>query len=409
MLIEAQGTQAAEQDVIAQRATGKRTNGCRVEEVAGQRFKPQGLTWSVRFEEAKVGKHRQPEVVMAFVGEMAFFRKAAQAIQAVVAPVDLALAGGGRGREDEITLFDHQQEKQPVDEAQQVLVVGFGRQTAFADRLTQFIIGRMGEKTVGEVANGLFHCLGEAFADARAGIEGILVIALDQAFRRGFRIGRQASDVQQAVEHREVGKQAVAEDAVEVEFQVAQFDEPGTVAQQAQDAAVGDQAVQLVVQVEVFLHQCVRGHARGAECWPKWRALRLAVQPGGFAVADDVDRSAAAMGGAVGDGVGLAVEFDALGLEFDLVAEEAKQGDDPEVAGFGGSRSLWSQGVELALKDAPVILGVGPGTGNFILDLAAAVQAEIGRTLAVSVFEAAKDVRRENGAFNADAGVGHAR
>jgi hypothetical protein len=146
--------------------------------------------------------------------------------------------------------------------------------------------------------------------------------------------------VQQAVEHREVGKQAVAEDAVEVEFQVAQLDEPGAVAQQAQDAAVGDQAVELVVQVEVFLHQCVRGHARGAECG---RALRLAVQPGRFAVADDVDRSAAAIGWRGARWVVLAVELDALGLVFDLVAEQAKQGTTQRlrvsvVAGVSGRR-----------------------------------------------------------------------
>jgi hypothetical protein len=140
----------------------------------------------------------------------------------------------------------------------------------------------MGQETVGEVADGLFHRLGQAVADARAGIEGILVVALDQAFRRGFVAGRQTGDVQQPVEHREVGKQAVGKDAVEVEFQVAELDEPGAVAQQAQDAAVGDQAVQLVVQVEVFLHQAVRRHARRADVG----ALRLAVQPGRFAVAD---------------------------------------------------------------------------------------------------------------------------
>jgi hypothetical protein len=44
----------------------------------------------------------------------------------------------------------------------------------------------------------------------------------------------------------------------------------------------------------------------------------------------------AAVGDAVGDGVGLAVELDALGLVFELVAEQAQQRRDPLLAGFGG-------------------------------------------------------------------------
>jgi hypothetical protein len=92
----------------------------------------------------------------------------------------------GRGREDQIAFLDDQQEEQPVDQAQQVLVVGFRFQLAIGDGLAQFIVGGMGEKAVGEVADGLLHGLGQAFADAGAGIEGILVVALDQAFRGGF-------------------------------------------------------------------------------------------------------------------------------------------------------------------------------------------------------------------------------
>ena len=107
---------------------------------------------------------------------------------------------------------------------------------------------------------------------------------------------------------------------------------------------------------------------RGA---PMWVRSGLRSSPAASRAADDVDGSVAAIGGTVGDGVGLAVEFDTLGLEFELVAEQAKQRRDPVVAGFGGGRGLWPERFELALKDAPVVLRIGPGTGDFVLDLGA--------------------------------------
>jgi hypothetical protein len=86
------------------------------------------------------------------------------------------------------------------------------------------------------------------------------------------------------------------------------------------------------VQVEIFLHQAVGRHARRADVSALW----LAVQPGRFAVADDMDRGVAAIGGAVRDGVVFAVELDALGLVFELVAEQAEQRHNPLLARFGG-------------------------------------------------------------------------
>ena len=41
--------------------------------------------------------------------------------------------------------------------------------------------------------------------------------------------------MKQAVEDGEVGKEAVGEDAVEVKLQVAQLDEAGTIAQEAEE------------------------------------------------------------------------------------------------------------------------------------------------------------------------------
>jgi hypothetical protein len=111
------------------------------------------------------------------------FRTAGAGVRGCSSVVDIALLVAGRGRENQIAFLDDEQEEQPVDQAQQVLVVGFRFQLAIGDRLSQFIVGGMGEKAVGEVADGLLDGLGKAFADAGAGVEGILVVALDQAFR----------------------------------------------------------------------------------------------------------------------------------------------------------------------------------------------------------------------------------
>src|SRR5690606_7159369 len=102
-------------------------------------------------------------------------------LDAVVAAEDVALLPRGAGREDQVTFFDDEQEEQAVDQAQQVLLVGFGRELAVADELTQCLVVAVRQEAVGEIANRLLDSLGESIANARAGIERILVVTLDQA------------------------------------------------------------------------------------------------------------------------------------------------------------------------------------------------------------------------------------
>ncbi len=59
--------------------------------------------------------------------------------------------------------------------------------------------------------------------------------------------------MEQTVENGEIGEQAVGEDAVEIEFQIAELDEARAVAQEAQHTAVRDEAVKLLVEVEELL------------------------------------------------------------------------------------------------------------------------------------------------------------
>jgi len=89
-----------------------------------------------------------------------------------------------------------------------------------------------------------------------------LVVALDQAFRRGVCGDGQSRGVEKAVEDGEVGEEPVVEDAVEVELQVGEFDEARTVAKQAEKPAIGDNAVELIREIEIFLNKRMGGHAR---------------------------------------------------------------------------------------------------------------------------------------------------
>jgi hypothetical protein len=101
------------------------TDGSGAEEVAGQRGNAQLLDRGRAPRTGGRWRAGQASGRESACRQVALFRKQAQAIEAVVAAVNVALLTGGRGRENEIALFDDQQEEQPVDQAQQVLVVSF--------------------------------------------------------------------------------------------------------------------------------------------------------------------------------------------------------------------------------------------------------------------------------------------
>ena len=151
-----------------------------------------------------------------------------------------------------------------------------------------------GQKAVAEIANGLLHGAAQAVADARARIERILVVALDPAFGGASLVSGRREACSSRIEDGEVGKQTVGKDAVEVELQVAQLDEARTVAQQAKDAAVGDKAIELLVEVENSCTMACADMRRSA-------LLGLAVEAGGLAVADDVHGGLRTVRGAVRD------------------------------------------------------------------------------------------------------------
>lgn len=256
----------------------------------------------------------------------------------------------------------------------------------------------MAQEAVGDFFNDFLHGAAQAVANAGAGVEGVLVVNLDGSLGDGVLFDRQAGGVEQAVEQRKVGEEFLRENAVEIELDEGEFDEAGGIAEEADLAAVGDDAVEVLGEVQVFLHQTVRGHARGV------RHGAAAVE--GLEAADEVDGQPVAGGVAMGDAVGFSL--DGLGVgECELVAEETKEWDEPLVAGLGGAGRSLSQTADLGLVGCPIRAGGGPCIRDLVLDLGGRIEAEIlgGLVRLFATLDGIEDVSGEDGAFESDGGV----
>ena len=307
------------------------------------------------------------------------------------------MAAAGKTR---IAFLDDHQEQQAIDQSQQGFVVVISGELSGGELLAERFVGGVIEESVAEAEDGMFDGGGESFADAGSGIEGILVVAFDQAFGGGVAGAGQSGSVQDAVEDGEVGEETVGEDTFQVEFDEALFDESGGIAEESEGAAVGDESVELFIEVQEFLNEGMGGYAKGG-------VAGFPIKSGVVAEADDMQGCLTAVGDAVRDGVGLAVEFCAGFLEFEVVFEETEEGDDPEVAGFAGGGAVGAEVVEFALKDAPVVLGIGPCAGDFVLDSGTGFEAEVGGFLPREIFQSIEEVGGKDGTFDADTGIIH--
>jgi hypothetical protein len=125
--------------------------------------------------------------------------------------------------------------------------------------------------------------------------------------------------------------------------------------------------------------------------------------------ADDVKGEAVQIGRTVAGGIGFAVNGFNL-CKLGVIAEETQQGNHPEIAGFGGAVALAGDFFPAALKDAPQILGIGPGAGDLIFHLDSGIKTKILGELTgdIALLDPVQDVGGKNGAFDADGGVFHA-
>ena len=212
----------------------KDAEGLILKEISGERCKSDFGSGTAGFEEAEGGEQGQPEVVLALVGEVAFFGEAAESGDGIAAVEDFALLGRGGRRKDQVAFLDDHQEQQAIDQSQQGFVVVISGELSGGELLAERFVGGVIEESVAEAEDGMFDGGGESFADAGSGIEGILVVAFDQAFGGGVAGAGQSGSVQDAVEDGEVGEETVGEDAFKVEFDEALFDESGGIAEESE-------------------------------------------------------------------------------------------------------------------------------------------------------------------------------
>lgn len=158
--------------------------------------------------------------------------------------------------------------------------------------MAERFVGGVIEKSVAEAEDGMFDGAGESFTDTGSGIEGILVIAFDQAFGGGVAGAGESRGVENAVDNGEVGEESIGEDAFKVEFNEALFDESGGITEQSEGASVGDKSVEVFVEVQEFLNEGMGGHAE--------RGIGgFAIESGGVTKADDMEGDLTAVGDAV--------------------------------------------------------------------------------------------------------------
>ncbi len=108
--------------------------------------------------------------------------------------------------------------------------------------------------------------------------------------------------------------------------------------------------------------------------------------------------------GAVRDREALAIDVAGLGIEVQLVAEQAEEGDGPGVAGHAGGGVGVGDARQAMLKDAPQRASIGECSGDLVRQVAAPRKAEIGRAL-TRKFAGQKlvdHIRPEKASFDAD-------
>ncbi|OPZ36200.1 MAG: hypothetical protein BWY96_02390 [Spirochaetes bacterium ADurb.BinA120] len=273
------------------------------------------------------------------------------------------------------------------------MIQPFGRKLSAGKRRPERVVTGIGQKAVGKGDDGSPHRVRKPVADARPGLERVLMVALDYAFGGGVAARRHARDVQQPVEDGEVGILVLVEHALQVELHKREPHQAARAAQQAQLQAVCNQRVQVLGQIEVLLHQSVGRHAGTA-------ALALSVQ----AVVEThyVYGKTVPVLRAVADGVRLAVHR--LGpARFRLVAQKAQERNHEKPPGLRGARFALLYPLHAMAEHLPQVARVRPRADYFFLNLRAGIQAEVFRRLAsrLALLQRIEDVGRKDGAFYA--------
>ena len=368
-----------------------------VEHAQAQGQRPVGLA-----EQREGGDQPAPQIAVAVVAAPPL-GPVAQAADAVPGRVELLLGGEALILElHQPPLLGHHQEQQPVDQPQELPVEpGLGQRLGL-QRLPQGVVGRVRDEALAQQLQRALDADPQLLADPAALLDPLLVPALQQAGVRVAGLLREARAVEQAPEHGELGIEPAGDNAFQVDLEIGRPGDPGGVAQQAQAAAVGDDAPKRVAAVQVLLDQGVRRPAVGPA------RVQLAVE------GDDVDRDRpGGVASQVRDREALAAdgESGALELQVGEVERVLQQRQRPGRAGDGG-RGIVGGGAP-ALELGPQSLRQREGILDLVGEAGAGGEAEILRALAVDLVRAQLqvlgEVRREQPALDGDRGQRHGR
>jgi len=162
-------------------------------------------------------------------------------------PVDLVPAQDPPG-------LGHQEEEDPVGEAEEVVVEGLGIPG-------ELLAHGPPQEARAEFLEEALHRLPEALPDPLALLHGHQVVALHGGLVGGGGIPRQARAVQEAVDQGELAEAVLLHEGLEVHLQIGLAPHEGGLTQEAEDAAVGHEAPKVFRGVQVVLQEAVGGAA----------------------------------------------------------------------------------------------------------------------------------------------------
>ncbi|TFE69319.1 hypothetical protein A7Q09_05355 [Methylacidiphilum sp. Yel] len=336
-----------------------------------------------------------PEVPVSGVATAG--REAPQAFGRVIAEVAVAGLGWGPGVKEHLSILGHEEEDEPVHEAQELPVVILAVEGAGSEVLAQDRVGGVGEEARAESLEGPLHPAPEGLEGPHPLLPGDLAPALQDA-GLGW-LALEARDVADEPKDSEVGVDLAREHGLEVELDVGLASEGGVVPQQAQDAPVGDEAVEpLLGVVEELLEESVGALGGG----PRHTPLPP-VKIGSPSKEVDGD-----LPPGVGDSVAFAVQLHGAGWGESAVAELCEERQEPALAGEAGGAVRFREPGQLFLERPPGAEEAVPGAGDGLVKAVAAVQV-VGLGLKVGEARIAgrhpgKEVWREDPALGADGG-----
>jgi hypothetical protein len=133
---------------------------------------------------------RQPEVMMARFEAVGLARRLTQQLQAVALAIALTGHRVATRRVEQVAGLGTQQEEQPIDQAQELLVVGVGVQLAVDEALAQGVVLGVGQEAIAQGLERLSDTEAQLVEQALALLLGLLAPLLQPAGGLALQLAR---------------------------------------------------------------------------------------------------------------------------------------------------------------------------------------------------------------------------